>query len=463
MKRKEIAFLSVLIFLALLSTYNFMLAQDTTATIIPDNQRIKKVYKFDIRKDIGPPIWRRTQKAVEEAEAMNADLIIINMNTYGGMVESADSIRTKLLNTSITTIAYIDNNAASAGALIAIACDKIYMHSGSNIGAATVVDQSGQVLPDKYQSYMRSMIRSTAETNGRDPKIAEAMVDPDVEIPGIIEAGKVLTFTTSEAIKHGFCEGTAQNIEAVLAEEGITNYEMTEYKSSVLENIIGFLINPAVSGILIMVMLGGLYFELQTPGVGFPILAASVAAVLYFAPLYLEGLAANWEILLFFVGMILLGLELFVIPGFGVAGVLGIICILASLFFSLVGNVGFDFKGIPSVDIVRPLFIVVISFTASLILSVIFGKKFMSTALFSRLVLQDVQQASQGYVSGSDFFHALEGKTGVAVTTLRPSGKIELEGEVYNASAIYGYIEKGEPIIVSKYDGMNILVKKIQS
>jgi membrane-bound serine protease (ClpP class) len=461
MKRKEVAFLSVLILLVLLSTYNFIVAQDTTSTTMPDNQKVIKVYKFDIRKDIGPPIWRRTQKAVEEAEAMNADLIIINMNTYGGMVESADSIRTKILNTPIKTIAYIDNNAASAGALIAIACDKIYMHTGSNIGAATVVDQSGEVLPDKYQSYMRSMIRSTAETNGRDPKIAEAMVDPDVYIEGIIDSGKVLTLTTTEAIKHGFCDGTAQNIEALLAEEGITNYEMFSYKASAIENIIGFLINPAVSGILIMVMLGGLYFELQTPGVGFPILAASIAAVLYFAPLYLEGLAANWEILLFFVGMILLGVELFVIPGFGVAGVAGIICILASLFFSLIGNVGFDFKGIPSVDIVRPLFIVIISFTVSLILSVIFGKKFMSTALFGRLVLQDVQEASQGYVSGSDLYNALVGKTGVAITTLRPSGKIELEGEVYNASALYGYIEKGDAIMVSKYDGMNILVKKV--
>ena len=460
MKRKEFFFVLLLMILAVLSAYNFMLAQDATSAILPENQSLRKVYKFDIRKDISPPTWRRTQKAIEEATAWKADVILLELNTYGGMVESADSIRTKLLNTSIKTIAYIDNNAASAGALIAIACDRIYMHSGANIGAATVVDQTGQVLPDKYQSYMRSMIRSTAETNGRDPKIAEAMVDPDVYIPGVIDSGKVLTFTTSEARKNGFCEGSAENIEAVLAAEGITNYEMKEYKPTFIENIISFLINPAVSGILIMLMLGGLYFELQTPGVGFPLLAAATAAVLYFAPLYLEGLAANWEILLFFAGMILLGVELFVLPGFGVAGVLGIICILASLVFSLIGNVGFDFKGIPSVDIVRPLFIVLISFTVSLLLAFILGKKFMTTSIFGRLVLQDVQQASEGYVSGTELFRALEGKTGIALTTLRPSGKIEVEGEIYNASAIYGYIEKGDAIVVTKYDSMNILVKK---
>lgn len=449
--------------LAVLSAFNLMLAQDTISNSIPENQSLIRVYKFDIRKDISPPTWRRTQKAVEEATAWEADVILLELNTYGGMVESADSIRTKLLNTPIKTIAFIDNNAASAGALIAIACDRIYMHSGANIGAATVVDQTGQVLPDKYQSYMRSMIRSTAETNGRDPKIAEAMVDPDVYIPGVIDSGKVLTFTTSEAIKHGFCEGSAENFEAVLAAEGITNYEMKEYKPTFIENIIAFLINPAVSGILIMLMLGGLYFELQTPGVGFPLLAASVAAVLYFAPLYLEGLAANWEILLFFVGMILLGVELFVIPGFGVAGVLGIICILASLVFSLIGNVGFDFKGIPSVDIVRPLFIVILSFTVSLILAFILGKRFMTTSIFGRLVLQDAQQSSEGYVSGSELFRSLEGKPGIAITMLRPSGKIEVDGEIYNASAIYGYIEKGDAVVVTKYDGMNILVKKAQS
>ena len=141
MKRKQILFVSFLFVLALFSAYNFILAQDTTSTTVPEDQSVKRVYKFDIRKDISPPIARRTQKAIEEAKAWKADVILIELNTYGGMVESADSIRTKILNSSIKTIAYIDNNAASAGALIAIACDRIYMHSGANIGAATVVDQ----------------------------------------------------------------------------------------------------------------------------------------------------------------------------------------------------------------------------------------------------------------------------------------------------------------------------------
>lgn len=151
--------------------------------------------------------------ALNEAQMLKADLVILQMNTYGGLLDAADSTRTRLLNFPIPVISFIDNNAASAGALISIACNRIYMRSGSSIGAATVVDQSAQALPDKYQSYMRSMMRSTAEKRGRDPKIAEAMTR--TYIPGVNDSGKVLTFTTSEAIKNGYCEGQAENIAEV--------------------------------------------------------------------------------------------------------------------------------------------------------------------------------------------------------------------------------------------------------
>ena len=163
----------------------------------------KKVYIFDIDEEIAPPITRRMEKAFAEAKAMNADLILIHMNTYGGLVVDADTIRTRILNSKIPIIVFIDNNAASAGALISIACQKIYMRKSANIGAATVVNESAQAMPDKYQSYMRATMRSTAEARGRDPKIAEAMVDEDLFIEGISDSGKVLTFTASEALKNG--------------------------------------------------------------------------------------------------------------------------------------------------------------------------------------------------------------------------------------------------------------------
>jgi membrane-bound serine protease (ClpP class) len=173
------------------------------------------------------------------------------------------------------------------------------MHSGSSIGAATVVNQSGEVQPDKYQSYMRSLMRTTAETRGRRPDIAEAMVDPDIEVKDIIDSGKVLTFTTEEAIANNYCEGQAESIAELLKITNITNYIIEEQHYTLVEKMINFLINPMISGLLIMLIIGGIYFEFQSPGIGFPVAMAILGALLYFAPLYLEGLAANWEIIIF--------------------------------------------------------------------------------------------------------------------------------------------------------------------
>jgi len=334
------------------SVTNLLFSQDTTYT----------VYKFDLKEQIAPPVWRKTQKALEQAKAIEADLILVHMNTYGGMLESADSIRTALLKSEIPVYVFIDNNAASAGALISIACDSIYMEPGANIGAATVVDQSGKPLPDKYQSYMRSMMRSTAESKGRDPDIAQAMVDPRIAIEGIIDTGQVLTFTAKEAMKHGFCEGIASDIEEVFEIIKVENYEIVEQEFTATDKIINFLINPFVSGILIMIIIGGIYFELQTPGIGFPIGASVVAALLYFAPLYLEGLAENWEIIIFVIGLILLAVEIFAVPGFGVPGILGIIFIVAGLTLSMTGNMGLDFTGIEFTGLIKSFFIVISKF-----------------------------------------------------------------------------------------------------
>ena len=159
----------------------------------------KLVYVFEIKEEIAEPVWRTTKLAFAEAKALGADLIFIELNTYGGAVNTADSIRTAILNSNIPVFVLIQNNAASAGAFISIACDSIFMQPGSVMGAATVVNQNGEVVPDKYQSFMRTKMRATAEQKGRNPNVAEAMVDPDIEVEGVSEKGKVLTLTVSEA------------------------------------------------------------------------------------------------------------------------------------------------------------------------------------------------------------------------------------------------------------------------
>ncbi|MBC7125262.1 MAG: S49 family peptidase, partial [Bacteroidales bacterium] len=210
----------------------------------------KLIYKINIKENIMPAAWRSVKVGFEEAQNLKADIILIHMNTYGGMVDVADSIRTKILNSKIPVWVFIDNQAASAGALISIACDSIYMRKGGSIGAATVVDQSGNVVPDKFQSFMRSTMRATAEAKGydtlisgndtilkwrRDPRIAEAMVDPSIYIEGIIDSAKVLTFTAEEAVKHGYCEGKAENVNEVMEQAGIKSYTIAEFRPSLLD------------------------------------------------------------------------------------------------------------------------------------------------------------------------------------------------------------------------------------
>ncbi len=467
----------IIFFLAIIFFTNFSFAETSKDTT---KQQTKKtiVFQYDIMQEIAPAVWRHTQQSFEQAKAMNADLILIHMNTYGGLVDIADSIRTKILNSNIPVYVFIDNNAASAGALISIACDKIFMRKGANIGAATVVNQTGAVMPDKYQSYMRSTMRSTAEAHGkdtiiigndtifkwkRDPLIAESMVDPRTYIKGIIDTGKVLTLTTSEAIKIGYCEGQAETIPDVLKLAKIDNYEIIKYEITTLEAIIDFLVNPVVHGLLIMLIIGGIYFELQTPGIGFPLAAAVFAAILYFAPLYLEGLAANWEILIFVIGIILLALEIFVVPGFGVTGISGIILIVAGLSLSMVDNIVFDLGGVYLDSFFKSLVIVVSSMFFGIIASIYFSKKLFDTGYFSFLALNTTQKLEDGYVGVDNTEKSLIGKKGIASTILRPSGKVKIDDDTYDAKAEYGYISKNDKIEVVRHEAGQLYVKKIVS
>lgn len=451
----------VLLLLLILMQPGFPQRRDRVAETLEANpDKTFVVYKFDIKENIAPPALHKVRRAFEDADSLNADFLFLHMNTYGGAVDAADSIRTRLMQSRIPVIVFVDNNAASAGALISIAADRIYMRPGGNIGAATVVDQTGEVVPDKFQSYMRSMMRSTAEAKGRDPQIAQAMVDPSFEIEGVIEEGKVLTFTASEALRWGFSEGSAETVEEVLELAGIDNYILIEQKLTMMDRIIGFLISPVVSALLIMLILGGIYFELQTPGVGFPILMAISAALLYFAPLYLEGLASQYEIILFILGIVLIGIELFVIPGFGVTGVLGILFVISGLAIAMVGNEGFDFTGVPAMEVVKAFLIVIIAFFLSLTSSFYISRKLFTTSRFGELALDTVQSKDEGFTSADAHMKILLGKTGIAATMLRPSGKVEIDDETYDATAMTGFIDKGEPVRVLKYETSQLFVVK---
>ena len=450
-------------------------AADTVSSDIDDKTLI---YTYDIKEMIAAPIWRTTKLAFEEAYEMGADLMLIDMNTYGGEVGAADSIRTFLLNAKIPVYVFINDNAASAGALISIACDSIYMKPGAKIGAATVVNQSGEEVPDKFQSYMRATMRATAEAQGkdtvivngdttlvwkRDPAIAEAMVDPKIFVENVSDTGEVLTFTATEALEHGFCEGIVNNRSELIERIGIEVYTLEQYEPDTMDRIIGLLINPFVSSILIMIIIGGIYFELQSPGIGFPIIAAIIAALLYFAPLYLEGLAEYWEFLIFALGVILVLVEIFAIPGFGVAGVAGVIAMVTGLTLSMVDNEmirDLDFTGEGLNVLLKALGIVILSAVIGLSLSIWAASKILTTSAFASLVLGADQQVSEGFVSFDSKLKELVGKTGEAYTVLRPSGKVMVDGKIYDAMSEYGFINKGEPIKVVNYETGQVHVVK---
>lgn len=431
-------------------------------------------YAIELKREIGSTTWLYVDNGVKEAKSMNADAIFIHMNTYGGSVEFADSIRTKLLNSSIPVYCFIDNNAASAGALIAIACDSIYMRSGSSIGAATVVDNSGKVLPDKYQSYMRSTIRSTAESKGkiirkidgvdslvwrRDPIIAEAMVDASIVAPGNDDSTRVLTLTVDEAIGWGYCEAKVESINSVIESRLLVNsYEVVYYKPSVYDKVKGFLMNPMFQAVLIMFIIGGIYFELQTPGIGFALVVSVVSSILYFSPLYIDGLAANWEVVLFFLGIILLFMEIFVIPGFGVAGVLGIIFVFVGLILALLSNDIFDFNTVDNQDYTRALLTVLIGLLVGGVSTILLASRIGVNGPLKRIALEKSQEVSSGYIGVDPELANMVGKQGDVVSTLRPSGKIRINGELFDSVAVYGYIECGRVVRVVRYEGSQLYV-----
>ena len=437
-------------------------AQDTTSA--------KNIYVIKLHKEIDKSSAKMFTDALKEAEAAQADWCILNLNTYGGALDAADSIRSAIIQSPVPVISFINIQAASAGALISIACDSIYMRNGSSIGAATVVDQSGNVLPDKYQSFMRAMMRSTAESHGkkaiikckdttwvwyRDPEIAQSMVSAD----------SVLSFTPSEAIANSYCEGMAESVEDVakILAGASAEYKITEHKITSTNRIIYFFLNPVIQGLLLMLIIGGIYFEFQSPGIGFPLIAAIAGAVLYFVPLYLNGLVQNWEIIFFFIGVLLLVMEVFVIPGFGVAGISGIMLIIITLAFAMIDNQivfeGGDFNFTP---LVKPFAIVLVSCTSTLFLSIFLLNRLFPTEAFSHIALKtNLSSENEGVVGvEKDSLEKFVGKKAIVVADLKPQGVIEVDGVRQQAQLVAGYAQKGETVEIFHHEGGRLYCKK---
>lgn len=415
------------------------------------NDSLTVFYRIRLDQDIDPSSQRLVTTGLEKAREAHADYVILDLDTYGGAVNAADSIRSAILRYEKPVVAFVNMQAASAGALISIACDSIYMKTGSSIGAATVVNQTGEVMPDKYQSFMRGMMRATAEATGRDPKIAESMTD----------TANVLSLTPTEAIAVGFCEGICET-EFEVAEKIVGDNEFViknmEDDMTWLDKLIQLLLNPLLQSIFMMMIIGGIFVEIRTPGIGLPLVTAIVGALLYFAPAYIGHLAQSWEILLFVVGLLMIAVEIFVLPGFGVCGIFGIIAVITALAFSMVDNIEF-FHWDGSLNlrpIIQPLGIVVLSAAAAIFGSVWIVRKLYDTRSFDRIALRQEMKSEEGFTGVVSGLEELVGQSVTVFTDMRPGGKvITSDGRIHEATLKFGgFVSKGETLrVVSAEQG----------
>ena len=415
------------------------------------------VYLGHIEDEIDLGLAPYVNRVITEAEKNNADAVIFKINTFGGRVDAATQIKDAILRSKIKTIAFINNRAISAGSLIALSCKTIIMVPGSSIGAATVVDQGGQKVGEKYQSYMRSEMRSTAERNGRPTNIAEGMVDERIIIPGLVDSTRLVTLTSEEALKYKIADTILNSYDDALKYLDLKNAETIDISSNWAEEVVRFLNNPIISSILIMIGFFGLMAEIKTPGWGVAGTTAIIALTLFFGSAYILELASVLEILMFVIGLGLLLAEIFIIPGFGIAGISGIILIFASIFLSLIGSKPFI--------TMESISIAVIQLSAALIFALVgiflLAKYLPKSKMFNKLVLSESEKAEHGFVSYPSE-RELIGKEGIAYTTLRPGGTAVIDGKKVDVVADSEYIDKDKKVKVLRVEGIKVVVSAVR-
>lgn len=398
------------------------------------------------------------ERVLTQAEQDGAAAVVLRINTFGGRVDAAVQIRDALLKSPVQSIAFIDTRAISAGALISLASSAIVMAPGGTIGAATPVQSSGtetSPVSEKTVSYVRKEFSATAESRGRDTLIAEAMVDSDVVIPGVTDRGKLLTLTTDEALEVGIADFEAATLAITLDKLGLKNAQIIETSVNWAEEVVRFLTNPIVSSLLVTVAMLGIVVEIRTPGFGVPGALGITSLGLFIWGHWLVNLAGMEEILLAGVGVILLLVEAFVLPGFGIAGILGLLALIAGLMLSTVGD-GFTINAL-----ITAAARLGGSLALALVLSLLMLRYLPRTKVGRQLILETGLAADQGFTSEPLSDHGYEGKIGTAASDLRPAGIAVIEGRRVDVVSNGGYIDAGQPIKVDHVDGNRIVVTEI--
>ncbi|MEE9276584.1 MAG: NfeD family protein [bacterium] len=398
------------------------------------------------------------RRVLDEAAEAGAAGVILEINTFGGRVDAAVVIRDALLNSRLRTVAFVNKRAISAGALISLAAERIVMTGGATIGAATPVriDSGGKANPvsEKTVSYLRKEFRATAESRKRPPLLAEAMVDADVEIAGVIEKGKLLTFTTQEALEHKIADFRADTLADVLERLNLAGAEVRHVSQNWAESLVRFVTNPVLSSLLMTVGILGIFVELRVPGFGLPGAVGIGSLALFFWGHSLVHLAGMEELLLAGAGLLLLALEVFVIPGFGIAGILGIAAIVAGLAMSLIGG------GSTGQAIMGAVGQVGFSLFVAVAAGIWLLRLMPRTPFGGKMVLQTSLSRGAGIAPESEGERRWLGKRGVAASPLRPTGIATIEGERVDVVSEGDYIEAGAPIEAIGAAGSRTVVRR---
>ncbi len=399
------------------------------------------VYVLPIHGEIEPGLAAFVARGLTLAER-NDGLVLLEINTFGGRVDAATEIKDFLVKAKVPVIAYVSERAWSAGALITLAAPHIAMAPGSSVGAA-----EPRPIEEKTVSALRAEFESTASRNGRDPRLAAAMVDADVAIEDLVGKGKILSLSAEDALKWELSDVTAGSSHEVLIHFGYSSYELVRLKPHWAESVARFLTNSTVSSLLLTLGFLGLIVEITTPGWGVPGTGGVISLALFFGGRYIVGLAGFEEIGLFIIGLLLLLLEIFVIPGFGITGILGIIAVAASILL-----VFGDFR--------LAVMSLVIALSVSIAALILLWRRLGRTRFWQRLVLSQTGSKEEGYQTGLDH-HGLLGQRGRTLTPLRPAGTLVIGEERYDVISEGGFIAANVLVEVVELEGSKIIVREI--
>ena len=406
-----------------------------------------KVYHVPIKDNVEKGLFAFLERAFEEAEEQNAEAIVLEIHTPGGFTDAAKDIGKLIDQSRLRVIAFINSDAHSAGAFIALHAGGIYMAQNATIGAAGIIDGEGNTADEKAESAWLAAMEAAAISSGRNPLYARAMADKNEDLPQYrAPVGEFLTLTADEAYQVGYSEGTANNLMEVLQQAGIEDSEVVAVEPTLAENIARIVTNPIVVPILLSIASLGLVLELYSPGFGVPGTMALSAFGLFFFGHSIAGFAGYETIIMFIIGFIMLVLELFV-PG-GIVGIIGGVLIIISLLFAGASVMHMAYS------IIIAMFIAMIGMV---ILMKFFGKKLH---VFNKLVLRDATTTEEGYVSNTNRVELI-GRIGEAVTPLRPAGVIIVDYERIDAVSEGNNIDKGKQVEVIKVEGSRIVVREI--